>query len=397
MGHTDYTQSFDSVAVQRNVMAFVGNGFDIQALHDYGARVDTRYEHFYDFLARRHFDPSNIIMQEMRELKDAGAADWSDVEGAVSRLLDGPKVARAEELIEALRQLQGQFSEFLDAVVPSSILTELGADSARHKWAMESLLMFLYDLSPEQYRVSAFPTGENLELYNFLFVNFNYTPLLDDFIHLDQIQFDRLSRRTVDRNCDFHNNPRGVEPHEIKPKDLSSSYLMADVIHPHGQQSVPRSLLFGIDEPVDWRGNQDPRLRLAKPFWAQNRARYAHLFEDTALFIIFGCSLGGVDRWWWDAIAASLGQQRDRHKVVREECRALSHESCTYTPELIIYWYNGGSTPLTEEEVRAKFFEGAGCLDDSKALIHVILYDDRTERVWLRTTAQRPTALAPVS
>lgn len=82
MGNTDYTRAFANVAVQRNVMAFVGNGFDIQALQDYGARADTRYAHFYDFLTRRHFDPNNVILHEMKERKDAGRKT-----GATSREL----------------------------------------------------------------------------------------------------------------------------------------------------------------------------------------------------------------------------------------------------------------------------------------------------------------------
>lgn len=256
-------------------------------------------------------------------------------------------------------------------------------------------MMFLSDLSEDQYRASKVPTGENLELYNFVFVNFNYTSLLDDFIYLDQDQFRPLLYKSGDRNCTFHNNPRGVSPHRIKPKDLSASYLMTQVIHPHGQQSVPRSLLFGIDEPADRGGNQDPRLRLAKPFWAQNKARYEHLFEDTALFIIFGCSLGAVDRWWWRNVAEALRQPRDAHKN-RKECPFANHDECTYTPELIIYWYNGGPDKLTEDQVRERFFDGAGCADDPGALIHVILYDDKTERIWLRTNEERPPGLASV-
>lgn len=170
---------------------------------------------------------------------------------------------------------------------------------------------FLYDLPDRAFRNSEFPKNTaNLDLYNFVFVNFNYTPLLDDFIYLDQVQFDPLPLKTVDRNFQFQSNPRGVGAAGVRPFDSSSSYLMTEVIHPHGQQSIPRSLLFGIDEPDMRAGNQDPRLRLAKPLWAQNKPRYSHLFDDTELFIIFGCSLGGVDRWWWRNIAEALGKER---------------------------------------------------------------------------------------
>lgn len=44
---------------QHNVMAFVGNGFDIQVMHDYEEPVDTRYTSFYHFLKLRSFDTRN--------------------------------------------------------------------------------------------------------------------------------------------------------------------------------------------------------------------------------------------------------------------------------------------------------------------------------------------------
>ncbi|WP_040281506.1 AbiH family protein [Tessaracoccus massiliensis] len=391
MGHTDYSQAFGDVTVQRNVMAFVGNGFDIQTLNDYQSRVDTRYTHFHDFLEQRHFDPNDPILKKMQRLKKEGVSDWSDVEGAVDRLLEQPGwQQQIAELSTALRKLQGQFAEFLDRVIPSTLLTDLGRDSSRNMWARESLMAFLYDLPDDAYRASRFPTYVNQELYNFVFVNFNYTSLLDDYIYLDQEQFDPLPNKREDRNCTFHNNPRGVTNAAVRPGDLSSSYVIAEVVHPHGQHSIPRSLLFGIDEPATSSNNHDPRLRLAKPFWAQTRPRYGHLFEDTALFIIFGSSLGAVDRWWWRNIAEALSQEQFSHGP-SDRCPNTDHQRCTYRPELIIYWYNDPASPMTEDEVREKFFNGAGCKAAEEALIHVVLHDTGTERVWLRTnTRQRP-------
>ena len=46
MGHIDYRAAFDSLRNQRNVMALVGNGFDIQVMHDYKSRTNTTYENF---------------------------------------------------------------------------------------------------------------------------------------------------------------------------------------------------------------------------------------------------------------------------------------------------------------------------------------------------------------
>lgn len=368
MGHRDYLSAdFSSPRRQHNIMAFVGNGFDLQVMSDFESEVDTTYTSFYHFLKLRSFDPDNVILQAMERLRDEGAENWGDVEGVVEELLDS-RMADPDDLAEALRRVQAEFSEFLGLAVPSSLLTRLGSASMDRELAMRSLTGFLGDLAPSDYKRMRFPLGiDNFDVYNFLFVNFNYTPLFDDFIYLDQKQFDPLPFKTADRNFQFEGNPRGVRGARIRPKDTFSSYVMTDVVHPHGHQSIPRSLLFGIDEPARRHGNQDKTLRLAKSFWAQNERRYKHLFDDTELFIVFGCSLGSSDRWWWRHIAEALGEQR----------------------ELIIYWYNGRSRSLAEEDVRQRFFEAAGVEDVGTESVHVVLYDASSSRCWLNTAAAR--------
>jgi|SRR6478752_6111728 len=381
MGHRNYrTAGFSQPGKQHNVMAFVGNGFDIQVMHDYELPVDTSYTSFYHFLKLRSFDADNPILQEMESLREAGKEDWSDVEGVVGDLLARKKIG-ADELSEALRKMQGEFSDFLGLAIPSSLLTRLGIDSMDNDLAVKSLAGFLGDLEPEEYLRARFPQNiANFDIYNFVFINFNYTSLLDDFVYLDQKQFDPLPFKTVDRNFVFAGNPSRIEGASVRPGDIFSSYVMSEVVHPHGHQSIPRSLLFGIDEPLQKVGNQDRALRLAKPFWAQNERRYEHLFEDTELFIAFGCSLGESDRWWWRRIAEALGQERER-----------PDDGGCYQPEIIIYWYNGGSQRLNAREVRKRFLEAADMTDrnDLEDFIHVVLHDPMTERSWL-TTSQKP-------
>ncbi len=378
MGHRDYQSAgFAAPGDQHNVMAFIGNGFDLQVMRDYQSSVDTRYASFYHFLKLRSFNLGNPILQEMERLREAKKEDWSDVECVVGDLLATRRV-RPTELAGALREMQGEFSEFLDLAVPGSLLARLGADSMDRKLAIKSLAEFLGDLAPEDYRQMEFPAAvNNYAVFNFLFVNFNYTPLLDDFIYLDQKQFDPLPLKTVDRNFSFKGNPKDVTGASVRPGDSFSSYLMTEVVHPHGHQSIPRSLLFGIDAPEKRSGNQDESLRLAKPFWAQNVPRYEHLFNDTELFVIFGCSLGVSDRWWWRHIADALGKERSR-----------PGKGGTYRAELLLYWYNGGSHALTREEVRERFFKASGidARDRRDEYVHVVLHDDGTERAWLNTS-----------
>ena len=108
MGHRDYrTAGFKNPGHQHNILAFVGNGFDIQVMQDYGSLVDTRYTTFYHFLKLRSFDADNPILQEMEVLRDAGKENWSDVERVVGDLLASERV-RADDLVDALREMQGE-------------------------------------------------------------------------------------------------------------------------------------------------------------------------------------------------------------------------------------------------------------------------------------------------
>ena len=381
MTHRNYMSSgFSSPTKQRNIMAFVGNGFDIQVMKDYASPIDTRYESFYHFLKLRSFDEENLIFKEMGILQRNNKENWSDVESIVGELLSGNR-AKASQLNEALRDIQVQFSEFLDLAVPNSLLANLGNESMDRSLAVASLKGFLGDLSAEEYRKLEFAGRcDNFDIYNFVFFNFNYTPLLDNFIYLDQKQFDPLPRKTVDRNFVFEGNPEGISEASVRPHDIFSSYVMTEMVHPHGSQGVPRSLLFGIDTPKVIEGNQDKALRLSKPFWARNEWRYGDLFNDTELFVIFGCSLGESDRWWWKNIADVLGQES-----------AYSNGAGLFLPELIIYWYNGGSDQLSAEGVRQRFLESAGKIGQFEKLkdyIRVVLYDRSTDRKWLKSAPE---------
>ena len=80
-----------------------------------------------------------------------------------------------------------------------------------------------------------------------------------------------------------------------------SSYLLTDIIHPHGIQEIPRSILFGIDMDVYDKGRSKEK-RFVKSYWAQYDIKYQSYFEEAELFIIFGMSLSITDGWWLDQI-----------------------------------------------------------------------------------------------
>lgn len=112
-----------------------------------------------------------------------------------------------------------------------------------------------------------------------------------------------------------------------------------------------------------------------KPYWAMTDIEYGHLFADVELFIIFGCSIGATDGWWWRRILDGLdGQPTDRPPS-----------------ELIIYWWSRAEAPISSANIVEKFFDGAGVESDDPARqrvqdrIHVVVYSDLDPPVWLAT------------
>lgn len=368
MAYEDFRERFRDARYQYNIMALVGNGFDIQVLSGLEVVTDTRYESFYHYLKYRKFNPANRILGRMERLKNIGAENWSDVEKAIGELRTVDRV-HPDVIAADVREVQREFARFLDQVATPDVLSRLGEKAVADKLTMMSFTKFLGDIEDaDEYSKMRLPLRLNIgDLFNFKFINFNYTTLLDDFIYLDQTQFDPHPYKSSDRNSNFRPNPRGHRHAPERQGFSMASYLVSDVVHPHGVQFTPRSLLFGIDE-VDDAGAR----RLSKPYWAQNKVKYEELFAQTDLFIIFGCSLGETDRWWWRAIIDGLMRNEDA--------------------DLILYWRRGArEAGLTATELRARFAEAAGYGVGSSAhdiledRVRVVLYDDSTERVWLNT------------
>lgn len=385
---------FKSLDDQLNIMVFVGNGFDLQLLQDYDQKPLSDYVAFYHYLKTQGFDEQNRIFKRLEdELNlhvwgESGHGNWSNIEGAIAFLAQSNPLS-ADDLLHDLRSIQSEFAKFLELVAPSRLLTQVGADAVRNKSTMTSLSSFLGDIrSLDLLNRMNFhdKAARHHLLYNFLFVNFNFTTLLDNYIYTDPVQLDPLPYKTIDTNFSFREDPRNLSERSGGPDAGQSGYVVADVVHPHGVTSVPRSLLFGVDSSDDYRSRREPGRRLGKPYWAQADPLYANYFKDARLFIIFGCSLGESDGWWWRHIAKALFPQDSHEAPVRVEssCESSDGECDNEYPELIIYVREGGEFK-DENQVLEKFLRISELADgltisQAKERIYVILYNDN-ERV----------------
>jgi len=251
------------------------------------------------------------------------------------------------KIAEDLEQLGNLFSTYLNELLPVKLLVEINKKAKENQWASISLSEFLGDLCKDDYnklyfreeftdfdedseyqlitdtdKQNKYRTKKrkkenniyNNDLFNYMIFNFNYSTLLDNYIYLDKNQFKphRSRYSEIDRNFGFRIDPKGfIKRHykltnkEIPDEEINfSSYLLTDIIHPHGIKDIPRSFLFGTERKID--DITDPKNQFIKSFWGQNEKKYGRCFDETELFIIYGMSLERCDGWWYDKIFEQL-------------------------------------------------------------------------------------------
>ncbi|WP_315324994.1 AbiH family protein [Rothia aeria] len=364
---------------QHNIMALVGNGFDIQVLNSLKKHIKTSYHDFYNFLVWQKIDEFNILFNQMKSMKNKYEEDpdinhnlqnWSDFESGIISICEGGRV-RYSDLEESLEELRSYFSIFLNEVVTPEVNNNLGKHAQENSLANNTFQKFLGDLSDDDIVKCEFPKKtHHYNLYNWQIFNFNFTSLLDNYMYLDRKQFNpALHITTVDTNYYFYPNPRSVGDTRDMGNNgdtIWSSYIISDVVHPHGYQNVPKSMLFGVNSRKQIGSAGGRKLNsFVKPYWAQNDLKYAHLFEDTDLYIIFGMSLGVTDQWWWRKIVDSLE---------------------TSDSELILYNYCHSASEVLQETVKEHFMKASGWVgeDTRKSRImdkiYVVNFDNNTPR-----------------
>lgn len=370
MGRLELTGKYKQVSIQHNIVCFVGNGFDLQALRYYNSDITTRYDRFVDFLSLKQFDPDNLIYKKMCELRAQNRDNWSDVEACIAEL-QKTFPSEIEAIFKAVQEIQVEFANFLALIMSDSIIESLDQDSKEKGLSIRSLSRFLSDLSEQEYGRLSFPSiTDHYNAYLFTFINFNYTPLFDNYIYLDKAQFSPHPYKVADRNFQFYPNPRSHPTQHSNENTSWSSYLAIEVVHPHGILHTPRSILFGIDSQTSSTGHI-----LSKPYWSQNDVQFSDCLAEASLFIIFGCSLGASDAWWWRKITERL-----ESGAIQSACG--QHTS---KPELIIYWYSPVGANANEDKIRESFLALCGrSIDDPiSSQIAVVLFNEDSDRVWL--------------
>lgn len=311
---TPLSGQISSVAKSSNILSLIGNGFDIQVLNHLGRSATTTYPNFYDHAKSAGISHKNPILHKMEEARSLapGDTDWSDIEAAIGQL--DPNEFSFSSIQPHLSEIQYHFASFLNQVVTPEVLSGLDRLSTKSDLAIHSLAHLFEDVeeADKLTRLLARVPGQHDTVFNHTFVNFNYTDLLDNYLFLDSTQFDPRPYLTSANNFRYNNDPRGI----VSPAgsdNVQSCELDTHVLHPHGRQSTPRSLLFGTGSLLDATTSE---ARLTKPFRARYEDRYSTLFHEADIFIIFGSSLGKSDSWWWSNVVTSLHVDRSKSLIL---------------------------------------------------------------------------------
>ena len=223
-----YTKkTFDLLKKQHNILVLVGNGFDVALLkkHNVGKMKGktSSYIDFYEYIRYYNFsDENNILFKQMTRDREEHRNDWSDFELTIKRLVERPDIS-VSEIERCVYEFQTYFTRFLNDLVDADVLLEINKDSKDKKLAIQSFERFLRDLPDNSSLEFPSKTG-HYDLYNFMFFNFNYTALLDNYIYLDKGQFDPHEWTSADRHFTFY--PEFVES---STPTRWSSYLVTNI------------------------------------------------------------------------------------------------------------------------------------------------------------------------
>lgn len=311
---------YSELKEQHNIFVLVGNGFDVSVLNECKSGKlpgkTTSYVDFYEYLTYFNLvNEENILYQQMKQDRKNQKENWSDFENTIHELFK--RKEKPENLETAMDEFQAHFTTFINDVVDSQVLLSLNEKVKDNKLSIQSLGEFLKDI--EDLKQLNFVKGlDHYHLYHFVFANFNYTSLLDNYIYLDKKQFDPHIFKVVDRNFSFkYQLPNDRET-------ILSSYLVSEIIHPHGFQAIPRSILFGIDLERYSKGTGTKK-RLVKSYWSQYDLKYKSYLENAELFIIYGMSFGKTDAWWMDTIFDQL--LKEKAELIIYKYKADSNEA----------------------------------------------------------------------
>lgn len=114
------------------ISILVGNGFDIQVLNHLEVSTNTSYLSFYNFINWKYSNKinKNLIVEKMENDKKLGKNNWSDFENTIKDIIKSEyeneeEMFSEKQYIDALTELQLYFSDFLNTLVTTEVLSSV--------------------------------------------------------------------------------------------------------------------------------------------------------------------------------------------------------------------------------------------------------------------------------
>lgn len=300
---------------------FVGNGFDL------AQGLATRYVDFYKYVMDEEekgnllLNDDNIFLKKIREYileekdidahkKDATDIDWADFEKALGEYTVHLK--NEKESTKYLVDLEEFRDVFIDYIQEQEKLYTITEAEAK-KMFNELRLNFYKDIPKQnEARILNLMSGKSNRMYNFNFVNFNYTQTLNNIIKHTSVIDDSnkgkfICKSPIHVHRDLDNGAfLGVnDVSQIANPEVFRKRELNYIIKPELQKSDDANLPIRIED----------------------------LIKNTEIFFIYGMSMGITDKIWWQKIADQILQYNNKYLIINmhvsktDKIRANRHAS----------------------------------------------------------------------
>ena len=303
----------------------IGNGFDIAILKSLDKSFTTTYGEFYDYLAyfltNKENDIYKAIDKKKKQFSNNENETWKDYELLLKEVVS-TKLIELEQctditmqkkvyssFLKDWKEIQYTFASFLNHVItPQTLMDVTDMDGKT------TLQKFLGDLPIEEYKNIEFPqkTNNHIKIDYHIF-NFNYSTLADNYFYW---LFDYHPFNVSNNNSHFYPNPSNISGGKTSTNSDTNYFIRSSINfhHPHGQLSIPESILFGMsyNEKTYYSDNSNFKgelsQKLDKAYWSMHTDKVKPFMQKTDLFVIFGHSIGESDQCWWEEIIDQLKQ-----------------------------------------------------------------------------------------
>ena len=327
-----------------NVTFLIGNGFDLNL------GLKTRYTDFYDYFIQ-HASKGSIILQLMMD--DRNKENWSDLELALGEKVKIVGEDKLDSFMDAHEDLDSLLLEYLEEEQSKysvdKNINEIISELAR---SLTELKNELTDEEQESFQNTF--NAHRSEDFNYSFITFNYTDILDQFI-----------KKAKSGNMDLGSH--------IDPNGRNHKHLISEVHHVHG--TLFEGVVLGVNDETQINNDFFRQQTMFKDVFlksninkkmGERRTEHAdEIINRSQIICIFGMSMGITDKRWWQKIISWLVSNSDRKLIIfaREDERLLKRKIPTRiirAKDGIIrnFWEKGrGNNPdAIFEQIRTRIF-----------------------------------------